>query len=232
MDFSATEKYFARGVVNSPGFAAVAIVGSREISTAAKRATIDFAAFLAYREVSVISGLARGCDSAAHTSCLESGGHTVAVLPCGLNYIAPASNRPLAKRILESGGGLVSEYPADTPPRNFQFVARNRLVSALSHAVIIMEAEESSGSLHTARFALEHRKPLACYVPKSGSLSSGCRDLLENRGAVPLRNVWDLASFLGTLSNATKATPSSWQGRGEGVGASDCHRPDLQHSRN
>jgi DNA processing protein len=121
-----------------------------------------------------------------------------------LNHIAPAANRPLANRILASGGNLVSEYSPETPPRNFRFVERNRVIVLLSQAVIIIEAEIKSGSLHTARFALEQGKPLACYVPESGPLSSGCRYLLENHGAIPLRNAADLESFLETLSNEPK----------------------------
>ncbi len=194
----------------------VAIIGSRKASRFGLLGAFEFSAFASSRNAIVISGLALGCDTAAHLGSLEAGGHTVAVLPCGLNYIAPASNRLLAKRIKESGGSLVSEYSPETPPRPFRFVERNRVIASLSRAVIIMEAEEYSGTMHTARFTLEQKKPLACYVPESGRVSSGCRLLLENHGALPLRNVTDLASFLETLSNTNEPNPYSWQGRGEG----------------
>ena len=128
----------------------------------------------------------------------------MAVLPCGLNHVAPVSNRALAERIKESGGCLVSEYAPDTPPHNFRFVERNRVIVSLSQALIVMEAEECSGTMHTARFALEQGKTLACYVPESGPVSSGCRHLLENHGATPLRNTADLESFLETLQNEPK----------------------------
>ena len=198
------------------GCLSLAVVGARRASREARSAAYAFSGFAAANGITIVSGLALGCDTAAHLGSLDSGGHTVAVLPCGLNFIAPTSNRPLAKRIQESGGLLVSEYSPETPPRPFRFVERNRVIASLSRAVIIMEAEQRSGTMHTARFALEQRKALACYVPDSGPVSSGCRLLLENHGATPLRNVADIVSFLETLSNTTKATPSSWQGKGEG----------------
>ena len=184
--------------------AGIGVVGSRNASAAGLRAAYEFSALATSRNFSTISGLAAGCDTAAHLGCLDSGGHTVAVLPCGLNFITPSSNRPLAKRILESGGSLVSEYSPDAPPRSFRFVERNRIIAFLSRVVIVVEAEQKSGTMHTARFALEQNKPLACYVPESGRLSSGCRYLIENHGATTLRNVADLESFLETLSNEPK----------------------------
>lgn len=186
------------------GCFSLAVVGARKASREAKSAAHAFSGFAAANGVTVVSGLALGCDTAAHLGCLEAGGHTVAVLPCGLNFIAPSSNRPLAKRIQESGGSLVSEYSAATPPRPFRFVERNRVIASLSRAVIVIEAEQSSGTMHTARFALEQRKALACYIPGSGPVSSGCRHLIENHGATPLRNTADLELFLETLLNEPK----------------------------
>ena len=178
----------------------ISIVGSRRAKYSIP-VSFEWARIAGANNFSVISGLALGCDTAAHLGCLEVGGHTVAVMPCGSNFIAPSSNRPLAKKILESGGSLVSEYSPDTPPRPFRFVERNRVIASLSQSVIVMEAETKSGTMHTARFALEQKKSLACYVPARGSLSSGCRSLIENYGATPLRNAADLVSFLETLSN-------------------------------
>ncbi len=194
----------------------LAIVGSRSACETSIAATESFAGVCSSHGYGVVSGLARGCDAAAHLGSIDSGGYTVAVLPAALDCIAPVSHRPLASRILETGGCLVSEYPPGTPPRSFRFVERNRVIASLSRAVLIMEAEAASGTMHTARFALEQGKPLACYVPESGRVSSGCRLLVENHGALSLRNAADLASFLETLSNTTGPNPFSWQGRGEG----------------
>lgn len=182
----------------------IAIIGSRKASRAGLRAAFEFADFASSWDASVVSGLALGCDTAAHLGSLESGGHTIAVLPCGLNFIAPVSNRPLAKRIVANGGELFSEYSPNTPPRNFRFVERNRVISALSEAAIVIEADLRSGTMHTARFALEQHKPVACYVPESGPMSSGCRYLLENHGATPLRNAADLELFLEAFLNEPK----------------------------
>jgi DNA processing protein len=178
---------------------AVALVGTRKPSPLATRVAYDFGAESALCGFVVVSGLALGCDSAAHRGCLSAAGITVAVLPCGVDRVAPVSNRALGEAILKSGGCFVSQYPPGTPPKNFRFVERNRVVAALSRAVVVFECEERSGTLHTARFAREQNKPLACFVPKNGKPSSGCRLLLEKYNATPLRNKNDLRLFLDCL---------------------------------
>lgn len=195
------------GLLNAP---AVALVGTRHPAYGS-RIAFEFAAESALCGFVVVSGLALGCDSAAHRGCLSAGGTTVAVLPCGVDRVAPVSNIALGAAILNSGGCFVSQYPPGTPPRNFRFVERNRVIAALAQAVIVIECEERSGTMHTARFALEQHKPLACYVLEHGRLSSGCRLLVERHNATPLRNTNDLKLFLATLS-----CESETQGRGGG----------------
>ena len=179
---------------------AVALVGTRRPSSAGTRVAYDFGAESALCGFVVVSGLALGCDSAAHRGCLSAAGTTAAVLPCGVDRVAPVANTQLGEAILESGGCFVSQYPPGTPPRPFRFVERNRVIAALSQAVIVMECERNSGTMHTARFTREQNKPLACYVPESGPVSSGCRLLVDQHGAAPLRNRNDLKLFLNTLS--------------------------------
>lgn len=133
----------------------VAIVGSRGVTPYGSQATTKLAHELAERGVVIISGLALGVDGIAHEAALAAGGTTVAVLPCGLDQIYPATHTQLARRILEQGGTLISEYEAGMPGLKQNFIARNRIVSALSNALLITEAAEKSGTLHTARFALE-----------------------------------------------------------------------------
>jgi DNA processing protein len=191
---------------------AVALVGTRRPSPAPARIAYDFGAESALCGFVVVSGLALGCDSAAHRGCLSAAGTTVAVLPCGVDRVAPVSNSQLGEAILDSGGCFVSQYPPGTPPRSFRFVERNRVIAALSRAVIVMECEERSGTLHTARFALEQNKPLACYIPEFGPLSSGCRLLVEQHNATPLRNPAELRSFLAALADEPEPE------RAEGVG--------------
>ena len=195
---------------------AVALVGTRRPSYGV-RAAYEFGAESALCGFVVVSGLALGCDSAAHRGCLSAAGTTVAVLPCGVDRVAPVSNSQLGEAILDSGGCFVSQYPPGTPPRPFRFVERNRVIAALSRAVIVMECEERSGTLHTARFALEQNKPLACYVPENGRLSSGCRLLLEKYNATPLRNTNDLRLFLNGLPpncGGDSSSPQMRWGRG------------------
>jgi DNA processing protein len=186
-----------------PG-AAVAIVGSRRPAHGAEVA-FAFASQAARCGFAVVSGLALGCDSAAHRGCLEAGGVTVAVLPCGLDRVAPVSNTNLAHRILNAAGFLASEYPPGTPAANFRFVERNRVIVALSQAVIVTEAQIKSGTLHTARFAINQNKPLACYLPEDDPGGPGCLHLVERHNATPLRNPNDLKLFLNTPSCESQA---------------------------
>lgn len=133
----------------------VAIVGTRKATAEGRELARKWARQLAASGAVVVSGLAMGIDAAAHEGALEAGGITVAVLACGLDSIYPRQNEKLAKRILESGGAIISEYPEGTPSYPDQFLARNRIVSGLSVAVIVVEAPERSGSLATARLAAE-----------------------------------------------------------------------------
>ena len=186
--------------------AAAAVVGSRRSSHGAAVAfpalarSRGLASQAARSGFAVVSGLALGCDTAAHRGCLEANGITVAVLPCGLDRVAPVSNTNLAHRILDVSGFLAGEYPPGVPPRNFRFVERNRVIVALSRAVIVTEAQLKGGTMHTAHFALEQNKPLACYLPEGEAPSPGCLHLVQEHNATPLRNPNDLKSFLNTLS--------------------------------
>jgi DNA processing protein len=131
----------------------VAIVGARNASAAGQRMTSMLAADLGARGYTVVSGLARGIDAAAHQASLATG--TVAVLAGGMDHIYPEENVPLARNILESGGMLITEMPLGWQPRAQDFPRRNRLVSGLSLGVVVVEAAKRSGSLITARLALE-----------------------------------------------------------------------------
>lgn len=161
----------------------VAIVGSRKVSSYGREVTTKLAYDLASRGVVIISGLALGVDGLAHKAALEAGGKTIAVLPSPLEKIYPSSHAQLAKQILDSGGTLVSEYALGTPFNLSTFIARNRLVSGLSNAVLITEAAEQSGSLHTARFALEQGRDVLA-VPGSifSETSRGTNNLLKVGG--------------------------------------------------
>ncbi len=139
---------------------AVAIVGTRKATNVGKNLARKIAKDFAEKSFSIISGLAIGIDEASHAGCLEICGHTVGVLPTGLKNIYPKQNQGLAQKILENGGALLSEFPSEYHPYASSFIQRNRIISALSQAIIIIEAPEKSGALATARFALEQNREI------------------------------------------------------------------------
>ncbi len=179
---------------------AVSIVGSRKITPYGKEVTYRLAYDLAKQGVAIISGLALGVDGMAHQGALDAGGRTIAVLAGGLDEVTPASHRNLAIQILRKHGTILSEYAAGTPSLKQNFIARNRIISALSDMVIITESAESGGSLKTASFALEQNK-LVGAIPGNvtSSQSIGTNNLIKS-GAVPITSVQDVLDALGVQS--------------------------------
>ncbi len=174
---------------------AVAVVGTRKPTPYGRRVALDVARFLAERGVTVVSGLARGIDGLAHKAALEAGGRTIAVLGSGVDVIYPPEHRDLAQRIVDQGA-LFSEYPPGTRPEAMNFPARNRLISGMSQAVVVVEAGEQSGALITAAFAAQQGRdvvavPGSIYSPKS----QGTLRLIQ-QGAFPLRRLEDLSEVL------------------------------------
>ncbi|MGH7916186.1 MAG: DNA-processing protein DprA [Candidatus Binataceae bacterium] len=147
--------FFVRGTLAGGNPKCVAVVGARAASDAGRRMASRLGLELAAKGFTVVSGLARGIDAEAHQGALDAGGRTVAVMGCGIDVIYPPENRKLAENIIASGGALLSELPVGTPPVAENFPARNRLISGLCLGVVIVEAAEKSGSLITARMALE-----------------------------------------------------------------------------
>jgi len=135
-----------------------AIVGTRKATPDGIRIAEKFGAVLGGAGFAIVSGLALGIDAAGHVGALAAGGTAVAVLAGGLSEIYPHTNRRLAEKILASGGAIVSEYPLDEPPYPGRFIERNRIISGLAHGVLVIEAPAMSGSLATARFALEQNR--------------------------------------------------------------------------
>ena len=188
---------------------ALAVVGSRKVSAYGKTITSTLTADLAKAGVVIISGLALGVDSISHRAALEQGGTAIAVLPCGLDQIYPANHRQLARQILQQGGALVSEYPEGSQAYKSNFVARNRIVSGLADAVLITEAAEKSGTLHTAEFALEQgREVLAVPGNITSPTSVGTNNLIK-AGATPVTGANDILRVLGLEPEADKHAPTS-----------------------
>lgn len=161
-----------------------AIVGARMCSSYGRTAALELGERLAQCGVSVISGMAAGIDSFGHWGAIKGGGRTYAVFGCGPDICYPRGGRELYTKI-QTSGGLLSEYPPGTPPAPPQFPARNRLISALSDAVILVEAKEKSGSLITADFALEQGKEIYAVPGRiDDGLSRGCNELIRQGGGI------------------------------------------------
>ena len=182
----------------------VAIVGARAASGAGLEIARTIAWELARAGVIVVSGLARGIDSAAHEGALLGGGLTIAVLACGLDRCYPPEHAPLAERIARRGA-LISEWPAGTPPTAWRFPRRNRLISGLATAVLLVEAEAKSGALHTVRFAHEQGREV-CAVPRDPITpgSVGPNRLIRD-GALPVAAAADILHAL-QLAPAPRAS--------------------------
>lgn len=206
----------------------IAIVGTRKASSAGLSLARSLSAKLASRGITIVSGLARGIDAAAHSGTLEARGTTVAVLPCGIGSLYPTEHHDLARRIISAGGAIVSEYPGQEPAFKYRFIDRNRIISGLSIATIVIEAPERSGALATARFAAEQGRTVfvipgpAAHPNYKGShalirdgatLAASAEDVLEDLGlpnlAIPGASTPDLSdeenAVYAALQNAGSA---------------------------
>ncbi len=165
---------FWRGSLPDPERPLIGMVGTRSPTGTGMRVATRIAQEFGEAGVGVVSGLARGIDAFAHRGNASGGGRSVAVLACGLDRIYPRSNARLAATLIGTGGCLLSEYPPGTEPLKFRFPARNRIISGLSRAVLVVEAPERSGALITADFALEQgRDLLVCGETLASSKGAG-----------------------------------------------------------
>jgi DNA processing protein len=207
---------WVRGNLATLSGPAVAIVGSRAGSPYSLTVAERLAADLAARGVVIVSGLARGVDSAAHRGALAAPGATIAVLGSGVDVMYPAEHRPLARDIEEAGGAIVGELVPGTPPQPQFFPLRNRIISGLSRAVLIVEAGEKSGSLITARCALDQgRDVLAVPGNVLSGRNRGGHALLRD-GAKIVESADDILEELGIPAPARPGTAAS-DGPGDAV---------------
>jgi len=187
---------------------AVAVVGARSCSAYGSQVARSLARDLAGAGLVVVSGLARGIDAEAHRGALEAGGATVAVLGCGIDRDYPARHAELARRIVEAGGLVVSEYEAGVEPAPWRFPARNRIIAGLALATVVVEARERSGALITADFALElGREVFAVPGEITSDLAAGTNRLIR-QGAAPLLEVEDVLDALGIEAEPGGASAS------------------------
>jgi DNA processing protein len=175
----------------------IGIVGSRRCSTYGQNSALMLARDLAQRGVTVVSGFARGIDAAAHRGALEAGGRTVAVLGTGIDEYYPRDHKRLADEILTSGGAMVTQFPLRTPPVSENFPYRNRIISGLSLGIVVVEAAENSGSLITARLAIEQNREVFAVPGNITSRNSfGTNYLIKGAGAKLVQQWQDIATEL------------------------------------
>lgn len=171
---------------------AVGMVGCRNCSIYGEMQAKEISYKLAKNNIVVVSGLAKGIDKHSHVGCMAGHGKTVAVLGCGINIIYPKENIEVARKIIETSGAIISEYPIGSKPEKDNFPQRNRIISGISDAVIVVEAKIKSGSIITADFAMEQGKDVYAVPGNVTSKNSeGTNDLIK-QGAIPLTNIQDI----------------------------------------
>jgi DNA processing protein len=196
---------YRKGVLLPQDELAIAIVGSRRCTAYGRRHAERLSAGLSRAGFTIVSGLARGIDAAAHRSALQAGGRTLAVLASGVRDIYPPEHKELAAEIAQQGA-LLSEMPIDQRPLPGLFPQRNRIISGLCLGVIVIEATRNSGALYTARHAMEQGREVFALPGQVDSIASeGCHDLIRD-GVTLVRGVDDVLSALGPLPMPTSPT--------------------------
>ena len=186
----------------------VAVVGTRRASAYGLTHTREIAAELAQTGVCVVSGLALGIDAAAHTGALDGGGRTVAVLGSALDKPYPQENEPLMRRILESGGSVISEYAPGTPPSRYSFLQRNRIIAGMCLGTLVTEGPRRSGALNTATRTLESGREVFALPGNVDSPGAQLPNMLISEGA---RLVTGAADILSALVIEPKGAPKAAQ---------------------
>lgn len=197
---------FVKGELQPRDALAIAVVGTRKASNAGLSASRWLAREMAKAGLTVVSGLARGVDAAAHWGALEAGGRTIAVLGCGVDVVYPPEHVRL-KAEIEKQGAVVSEFPPGTPPYAWNFPARNRIISGLSLGVVVAEAGEKSGALITADFALEQGREVFAIPGNIRNDSGKGSNLLLKQGAKIVSGVEDILEEL-NLENLASSSES------------------------
>ncbi len=193
-------------LLEKPG---VAVVGTRRCTRYGIDLGEAFGRTIALAGWTVVSGLARGIDAAAHRGCLQAAGHGVAVLGNGVDVVYPKENRPIYEGLLATGGAILSEYRPGTPPDRWRFPARNRIIAAMSAAVVVVEAAAKGGALITARLAAEIGRPVFVVPGDVDRIASeGCNRLIRD-GAHPVLGPADLIEELSLVLGAPGEPDSS-----------------------
>lgn len=178
---------YVKGKLPDPDFPSCGIIGARKCSGYGREMTMRFSQTLASCGIQIISGMALGIDTCASRGALEAGGRTFVILGSGIDVIYPPQNIELYYQIIMNNGGVISEYPQGTPPVGWQFPHRNRLISALSDKLLVMEARNQSGTLTTVSFALAQGKDVYALPGRiTDPVSEGCNKLIADGAGVLL----------------------------------------------
>lgn len=204
---------YYRGILPKPQEVWVGIVGTRQPTGIGRDAAFALGFELAGLGVGTVSGLARGIDAEAHRGSLAEGGRTAGVLGNGIDQVFPASSAPLGRRILAGGGCILSEYPPGEPPRPYHFPGRNRIISGLCRAVVVVQAPEGSGALITAEYALEQGRELLVHADGlEGATGAGTR-ALAGEGAQAVRSAAEVLAGWGENPLERRKNPLLRHGR-------------------
>jgi len=207
---------YVRGELLESDTQSIAIIGSRRATTYGKFIAEQFAYELAVQGLTIVSGMARGIDSAAHKGALKTGGRTIAVLGCGVDVVYPPENKGLMHEIIQHGA-VISEFPLSTKPLAGNFPVRNRLISGLSKAVVVVEARSRSGVFSTVEWALDQAKEVFAVPGNITSEASKGANRLIMDGAKPVMSSRDILDFLGIETKDIKRAEIKLQGDEEKV---------------
>jgi DNA processing protein len=191
--------------VTGPASPSVAVVGSRQATFGGVEIARSIGRDLGVAGIQVVSGMALGIDAAAHDGALEAGGSTVAVLGCGIDVCYPPRHTALRSRIMDAGS-VITEEPAGTPPLKYNFPKRNRIIAALAHGVIVVEATERSGALSTARWAADLGREVLAVPGSIRARQSSGTNLLIRDGARPFLGIGDLFDAVEGLRDTNPET--------------------------
>ncbi len=196
---------YVKGTLNSDNELRIAIVGTRRPTRYGSEQAERFAYLLAGAGVTIISGLARGIDTAAHRGAILAGGKTIAVMGSGFNHIYPPENREFAEQIVNSGGAIITEYPMNITPSAGNFPARNRIVAGMSLGTLVTEAPKNSGALITAYLALEYNREVFAVPGTIGtSRFDGSNQLIRDSKAKLVTKVEDILEEFGQAGEILK----------------------------
>lgn len=197
---------YLRGNMDLLNSDSIAVVGTREPSEHTKNMEEQFVKRLVtYHNVTVVSGLALGCDKIAHEVTLDNSGYTLAVLPSGFNKITPKSNKVLADRILANNGLLMTEYAPDADASKYTFVDRDAIIAAISYGTLVMQCGIKSGTMHTVDAAVKMKRRIACYAGMLNmDIYDGNRIMIDDKGSEMVNSDAELELFVKkALSNGS-----------------------------